>query len=110
MNNSEQNLGLLRAEWQKYFDTEPYTKASRVFLSKNIKWQKQAKEQGINLNKFYKFMDAALAKTVLGKKHKIEVVVKSGTKLIRSFKGKKYEVLVIEKGFLYNNKTYGSPQ
>ncbi|MFR1503862.1 MAG: DUF2924 domain-containing protein [Opitutales bacterium] len=31
-----------------------------------------------------------------------------GTKLIRDFKGKKYEVQVMENGYMFNNKVYSS--
>jgi len=104
----DKNLTLLKAEWQKYFKTKPYKQASQVFLSKNITWQKQAKEQGINLKKFYKLMDSALAKTELGKKPKLELILKSGTKLIRQWKGQKHEVIASENAFVYNGKNYKS--
>ena len=104
----DKNLTLLKAEWYKYFKTKPYTKASQVFLRKKIEWQKQAKEEGINLKKFYKLMDNALAKVELGKKPKTELVLKSGTKLIRQWKGQKHEVIVSENVFVYNGKQYKS--
>lgn len=104
----DKNLTLLKTEWQKYFKTEPYTKASQVFLSKNIQWQKQAKEQGINLRNFYRLMDVALSKIEFGKKIKPELVLKLGTKLIRQWKGDKHEVIVSDSGFAYNGKNYKS--
>lgn len=60
-------LELLKNEWQKYFKTPPPAKSSREFLSKNISWQKQAKEQGLNLKRFDRMMSTALAQHETGK-------------------------------------------
>lgn len=35
-------------------------------------------------------------------------VISPGTKLIKEFKGKKYEVLAVEDGYLFQNKIYKS--
>jgi hypothetical protein len=104
----EQELSALKMEWQKYFKISPPTKSSREFLSKNISWQKQAKEQGINLKKFYKTLDTALSQYVMGKKIRPELIVKSGTKFIRQWQGKVHEVEASGSEFIYNGVGYKS--
>jgi hypothetical protein len=105
---AEQELSALKAEWQRYFKLPPPTKSSREFLSKNISWQKQAREQGINIKKFYKIMDAALSQYELGKKVRPELIVKSGTKFMRQWQGKTHEVEAVGSAFVYNSETYKS--
>ena len=101
-------LELLKNEWQKYFKTPPPAKSSREFLSKNISWQKQAKEQGLNLKRFDRMMSAALAQQETGKKVKPELIVRPGTKFIRQWQGKKNEVESTGSAFLYNGESYKS--
>lgn len=101
-------LELLKNEWQKYFKTPPPAKSSREFLSKNISWQKQAKEQGLNLKRFDRMMSAALAQQETGKKVKPELIVRPGTKFIRQWQGKKHEVESTGSVFLYNGESYKS--
>lgn len=101
-------LAALQAEWQKYFKTPPPRTASREFLTKNISWQKQAKEEGVNLSKFYKTMEAALARYEVGKRDKPELIVKSGTKFIRQWHGKAHEVEAAGSSFIYNGGSYKS--
>lgn len=105
---AEQELSALKAEWQKYFKMPPPTKSSREFLSKNILWQKQAKEQGLNLKKFYKTLDSALAHFEVGKKVQPELIVKSGTKFIRQWQGKTHEVEAAGSTFIYKGDSYKS--
>ncbi len=101
-------LVALQAEWLKYFKVPPPRRASREFLAKNISWQKQAKEEGVNLNKFYKTMESGLAKYEVGKKDKPELIVKSGTKFIRQWHGRAHEVEVVGSAFSYNGGSYRS--
>lgn len=101
-------LELLKTEWQRYFKTPPPRKSSREFLSKNLSWQQQAKEQGINLKRFNRMMETALSQYELGKKVKPELIIKSGTKFIRQWQGKKHEVEAAGSVFIYNGETYKS--
>jgi hypothetical protein len=101
-------LELLKMEWLQYFKTPPPRKASREFLAKNISWQKQAKKQGLNLNRFYKTMETALAQYEAGKKVKPELIVKSGTKFIRQWQGRIHEVEANGSAFIYNGESYKS--
>jgi hypothetical protein len=105
---AEQELAALKSEWQKCFKTPPPIKSSREFLSKNILWQKQAKEQGINIKRFHKTIAAALSNYELGKKVKQELIVKSGTKFIRQWQGKTHEVESAGSAFIYSGDSYKS--
>ena len=105
---SDQELSALKSEWQRYFKTPPPAKSSREFLSKNISWQKQAKEQGLNLKRFDRIMSTALAQHETGKKVKPELIVRPGTKFIRQWQGKKHEVESTGSVFLYNGESYKS--
>jgi hypothetical protein len=98
----------LQAEWLKYFKAPPPRKASREFLAKNISWQRQAKEQGLNLSRFHKTMGAALTQYEIGKKVNPKLVIKSGTKFIRQWQGKAHEVEAAGATFLYNGESYKS--
>jgi hypothetical protein len=105
---TQQELLTLKTEWQKHFKITPPKKSSRAFLFKNIAWQKQAKEQGVSLAKFYKTMEVALERFEAGKKVKPELIIKSGTKLIRQWRGWKHEVTVIGSVFIYKEEAYKS--
>jgi len=105
---AEQELLALKAVWQKHFKMSPPIKSSREFLSKNISWQTQAKEQGINIKKFHKTMETALSNYELGKKVKQELIVKPGTKFIRQGQGKTHEVEAAGSAFIYNGESYKS--
>ena len=105
---TEQELTALKVEWQKCFKLPSPAKSSREFLSKNISWYKQAREQGINLKRFHKMMGTALSQYELGKKVKPELAVKSGTKFMRQWQGKTHEVEAAGSAFLYNGESYKS--
>ena len=105
---AEQELMALKTEWQKCFKMPPPAKSSREFLSKNISWQKQAKEHGINLKKFYRTMETVLSQHELGKKIKPELNIKSGTKFIRQWQGKTHEIEAAGSAFIYNGESYKS--
>ena len=104
----EGELLALKGEWQKHFKNTPPKKSSREFLIKNIGWQKQAEEQGINVKKFHKMMDRALLRYELGKKAKLELIVKTGTRFIRQWRGEKHEATAAGSVFIYNGESYKS--
>ena len=105
---SRQALSVLKTEWHKHFKTPPPFKSSREFLGRNISWQKQAKEQCINLPKFYRIMNSALVQYSLGRRVKTDFVVKSGTKFIRQWQGVAHEIEATGPDFIYNGESYKS--
>ena len=92
--------------------------AKKDYLIKHIVWELQAKEQGGYSAQSQKQLDK-LSKTVTKGKDASEndikplkkssvLEIKAGTKLIREFKGKKHEIVALEKGFEYKGKKYNS--
>ena len=96
----------LQEVWHKYFDHKP-AQYHREFMLKRIAYEMRAKVHGrlpataINKLKRLAYEDQ---KEVRGK-----VTVSPGTKLVRDWNGKRYEVLSLDDGsFEYDNKKYRS--
>lgn len=105
-------------KWKKLFGTNSPQHAKKDLLIKHIAWELQAKEQGglsaqtkkqlgklaEKMNKKQEVSEADIKETC--KNTTLEI--KAGTKLIREYQGKKYEVTALEKGFEYKGKKYKS--
>lgn len=103
--------------WYKYFDTEPPQGAKNEALIKHIAWQMQAKKYGgysaqatKQLEKLAKKIgnNAEINESDIKISSKPIFEIKPGTKLIREYKDKKYEVIVLDKSFSYNGERYKS--
>lgn len=102
-------------KWQQIFKTEPPAQSKTTFLIQHLSWEIQARKYGglsVTAKKKLKKFAAELAQN---KQISIEnistsqnIEIKAGTKLIREYQGRKHEVIALEKGFEYNNKTYKS--
>lgn len=105
-------------KWQKVFKIEPPTHMKITFLIKHLSWELQAKEYGglsVHTKKqLEKLAQKMCKKTELNKSDikntckNTNLDIRSGTKLIREYQGKKYEVSALEKGFEYKDKKYKS--
>jgi hypothetical protein len=119
----EQLQNLSREElikkWKKILKTNPPQHARKEYLIKHIVWELQAKEQGgysaQTKKQLEKLADKLVKKQEINEKDIKETCrqssaleIKSGTKLIREYKGEKHEVMALEKGFEYKNKPYKS--
>lgn len=106
-------------KWKKLFGTNSPQHARKDYLIKHIAWELQAKEQGGLSTQSKKQLDKLASnladnnkineqelKQTCQKNHTLEI--KAGTKLIREYKGEKYEVTAIEKGFEYQGRQYKS--
>jgi Protein of unknown function (DUF2924). len=93
--------------WNKYLKI-PIPKLNKQMLIKYIYWHQQAKKQKVDLKAFYSTIEKAVQEYSSGKSKKENIVFTVGTKLIRSYKGEKYEVEVIQGGFVYRSKIYKS--
>lgn len=98
----------LEQEWQKIFNTDLPKCVHNSYVKKYIKWQKEN-------NGLEKSIQKYLDKLVLNYETEnstftplTPLEIKTGTKLIRDFKGIKYEVLKTDSGFEYNGKVYKS--
>lgn len=107
----------LIAKWQQLFKLPPASIVRKEFLVKYLAWEIQAQEQGGYTSQTKKKLEA-LAKDLdqnqeikdekLNALKQKTLTIKPGTKLIREYQGINNEVLVLEKGFQYDNKTYKS--
>lgn len=101
-------------KWQELFELTPPPTVRREFLIKHLVWQIQAQEQGGYTPQTQKKLEA-LAKD-LEQNREISndnlktnsLTIKAGTKLIREYQGKNHEVIVLEKGYEYQNRFYRS--
>jgi len=93
--------------WKKYVGT-PIPKLKSPMLIKYIYWYQQAKEHNINLKNYFNLLEKESKDYLSGKTRKEDIVFEIGTKLIRSYKGEKYEVEVIKGGFVYKSEIYKS--
>ncbi|OGI23565.1 MAG: hypothetical protein A2287_01745 [Candidatus Melainabacteria bacterium RIFOXYA12_FULL_32_12] len=102
--------------WKKLFKKNSPPNARKELLIKHIAWEMQAKEKGGYSAQTRKKLDKLAESFAKNKevdnikplKESSTLEIKSGTKLIREYKGEKHEVTALDKGFEYNNKTYKS--
>ena len=100
----------LKEQWEKAFGAKPPAYAGQAFLEGHLAWMQQAKQHG-GLKRKANTHIKQLVKKLRAEEELLpnhNLVVKPGTRLIRQYKEKKYEVTATEAGFLYNGKTYGS--
>lgn len=101
-------------KWQELFELTPSPTVRREFLIKHLVWEIQAQSQGGYTSQIVKKLQA-LAKDLEQNKEinnaslkSNSLTIKTGTKLIREYQGINHEVIVLEKGYQYDNKAYKS--
>ena len=97
----------LQKIWADKFNTPAPVGYTKSYLIKELIWYEKydslPKNVQVKLNKLV--CEYEKTKSVNIKKiRKFDVTV--GTKFIREYKGERYEVVAVENGFQYNNKTY----
>lgn len=103
-------------KWQELFELTPSPTVRREFLIKHLAWEIQVQEQGGYSAQTKKKLEALAKDLEQNKDIKAEnmklksniLTIKAGTKLIREYQGINHEVLVLDKGFKYNKKSYKS--
>jgi hypothetical protein len=101
----------LAALWQKTFKSELPSHIHKSYVIKYLVWQS---EMGGLDSVTEKRIDKMVAKfeaadgIYIGQVPTPKLNLSSGTKLIREFKGRKHEVLVLERGFEYKGEVYKS--
>jgi hypothetical protein len=104
-------------KWLEIFKQAPSQSVRREFLIKHLVWEIQAKEKGGYTSQTRKKLESLARSSEQNKEvnansikslnaHKL--TIKAGTKLIREYQGKNHEVIVLEKGYQYQNKFYRS--
>ena len=101
--------------WESKFGQAPFPYMSKIFISKYYIYTQQEKILGELNNNCKKQLDKLLTKYEKDKtintndiqKTKM-AILPAGTKLVREFKGEKYEVQVLDNGYEYSGKIYKS--
>ncbi len=100
----------LKCKWRKDLKCEPPERTSKDFLRGHIAWNNQAARHGGLKRKAHNQIKQLMIQLREGvdltPDHNL--VIKAGTRLIRQYKGKKYEVTATENGFEYEGKQYSS--
>ena len=100
----------IEKNWLKVFGTELPKYVHKAYAEKYLKWQKE--NNGIDKS-IQKQIDRLVENFENGNMDNIplnttKIEIKTGTKLIRDFKGIKHEVIKLENGFEYNGNFYKS--
>lgn len=99
----------LAAEWQKCFKKDPPPRVRREFLIKHLEWQRQAKLEVFSArtrNILNHLMQDLRDGKELAPPNNLNI--KSGTKLLREYRGVKHEVIILEGKYLYQGQQYRS--
>lgn len=101
----------LRQRWMKAFGNPPPARASRDLLELGCGWHVQSKAFG-GLDRATRERIAALVTDLQsGKKpgsSQRRTDLNPGVTLVREWSGRTFQVQVLEKGFLYDHKVWGS--
>ena len=92
----------LRAKWTELIN-RPLPSIRRSLIIKYLIWYEQVKREKIS---FLGFFNEVKQASVSVNKH--TVILESGSKITRSYKGVIHTVEVISNGYLYNGKQYKS--
>ncbi|MDX5494548.1 MAG: DUF2924 domain-containing protein [Alphaproteobacteria bacterium] len=101
----------LRQRWLKAFGNTPPARASRDLMELGIGWHIQSKKFG-GLDRATRERIAELVADFRGGKAPgitpRRPGLKPGVTLVREWSGRTFQVQVLEKGFLYDHKVWGS--
>ena len=107
---SELSLEQLRRQWKAKWGLSPHKFIGRVMLEKSLEFKLlESDGYGLNLEqkeKLDKLIQDYKKNPKLLDRH--NQLLKSGTKLVRTYKGKKYSVIVKDDGFEYDGQIYSS--
>jgi len=94
----------LRALCVEILDFEPPPKSSTDFLRGNLAWAIQALNQGNDPTTLRKHQ----LKTTSNPPASRKVRFMPGSRLVREWRGDTYEVTILDKGYLWQNRSYRS--
>ncbi len=100
----------LHVAWRRHYRAVPPKKMSRDILELGIAWKLQENKLG-GLGTAVKRQIADLARTMEAKSGLAKpraISLKSGARLLRAWNGVTHEVLVVEDGFLWEDKNWRS--
>lgn len=95
-------------EWKNIFGTDLPKHIHKAYSTKYIKWHKANgtlnKSLQNRISKLIENYERGLSTFTPS----FSIELKTGTRLVREFRGIKYEVTKLEKGYLFEEKTYKS--
>jgi len=95
----DMSLAELRAEWQRRCGPPPKHRASDL-LRRVLAWRIQADAFGD--------LDAATRRILSKEQNVLRPSAQPGMRLAREWAGRRYEVVVIERGVVFEGQTFGS--
>ena len=98
----------LENEWKKIFDTDLPRHVHKAYAERYIKWQNENKGFEKSLQKQIDKLVENYEKGISAFTPSTPLEIKTGTKLIREFKGIKYEVTKLDSGYEFSGKIYKS--
>lgn len=106
----ENDRKLVEQKWKEIFHTDLPQYVHVAYAKKYIQWQKENPTFDKPLQKQIQKLVSDYENGILNTSNStlIKSEIKIGTKFIRDFKGRKYEVTKLESGFEYCGKVYKS--
>jgi len=98
------SLAELKTAYEDLLQSRPPPRTSADFLRGNIAWALQALAQ----NKSPPALRQALTKRITGAATRGNHPIKSGTRLVREWQGRTYEVAVTDTGYIWQGDHYRS--
>ena len=98
----------IEQEWKKIFKTDLPKHIHKAYAIKYLKWQKENNQLELSLQKQIDKLVDKYAKGISTFTPSLSLEIKTGTKLIREFKGRKYEVIKLDNGYQFNDNVYKS--
>ncbi len=107
---SRADATVLRQQWRRLYRTDPPRTLSRDLLELAVAWKLQERTLG-GLNAATRRHLAELARTFADQSDRTKtrkVTLKPGARLMRAWGGETHEVMVVENGFVWRDKTWNS--
>lgn len=98
----------IETEWKEVFNTDLPKYIHKAYAVKYIKWQKENNGFEKSLQKQINKLVENYEKGISSFTPSIPLKIKTGTKLVREFKGIKYEVTKLDNGYEFESKIYKS--
>ena len=93
------SLAELRTEWQRRYGPPPRHRSADL-LRRVLAWRIQSD--------IHAGLDASIRRMLDKEQAEVRIAATAGMRLAREWAGRSHEVVVIEKGVVYNGSTYGS--
>lgn len=105
------SLTELRRKWAKYWGIQPHRYIRREMLEKSLEFkQRQARGEGLTVEQ-QKRLDNLIAQYKRNPDHYDQVnmsSIKPGTRLVRVWRGKRYNIIIRAEGYEFDGKVYTS--